>query len=160
MRTINHDAQAVQIEIDSEKCFCRIRCNAPGRHRRAAPCRAARKASTLWERSIPPLSHARSASGQLGARRGKELDTVVFIWIMRSGNDDTCLQPQCASEVCHRGRGSRPRQQTSTPAAESPACKADSSIYPEIRVSLPISTAGRSPLVRCQSAEARTFPAE
>ena len=50
------------------------------------------------------------------------------------------------------GVGIGPSKQISTPAADSPASSADSNMYPEIRVSLPIST-GPSPSL------ANTLPA-
>ena len=58
------------------------------------------------------------------------------------------------------GVGMGPDRSTSTPAADNPASNADSSIYPDIRVSLPISTVGRAPSIRCQSEAASTLPAE
>ena len=57
------------------------------------------------------------------------------------------------------GVGIGPDRSTSTPAADNPASNADSNMYPDIRVSLPISTAGRSPLGRFQSDEVSAFPA-
>ncbi len=58
------------------------------------------------------------------------------------------------------GVGIGPTRKVSTPAAERPDSSADSSMYPEMRVSLPISTAGRLRWGGAMSARESTLPAQ
>jgi hypothetical protein len=58
------------------------------------------------------------------------------------------------------GVGIGPTSSVSTPAAERPDSSADSSMYPEMRVSLPISTAGRLRWGGATSARESTLPAQ
>ncbi|AJP48466.1 hypothetical protein PG1C_08370 [Rugosibacter aromaticivorans] len=101
MRAIDHNLHAAQIEIVGKGALAKFNI-APRRIIHAT--RLAQPRRFHAAHGLLKLGFNRQFYGvrQFGALRGKKLDAVIVIRIMRGGNNHSRLQAQCAREISYR----------------------------------------------------------
>ena len=82
--------------------------------------------------------------GQLGAIRTKQFDAIVVVGVVGGADHNSGAGAQLVGQLRDGRGGLGPSSMTWTPAADRPASSADSNMYPDCRVSLPIRMRGLS----------------